>query len=326
MPKGRSARLWRAFWFKQSLIWKSWQSMMDRRIDPERFSKTWLGAMHGFRWSVSRTAALFALSRRGLARATAPLIARMDADDWSARDRIEKQARLLRDRPDVGVAGCQVAFGGDPVKNAGYAVHVKWMNELTGPEEIALNRFVESPLAHPAVMFRKEVVHRHGGYAEGAFPEDYELWLRWMEVGVRMAKVPEVLLTWNDPPERLSRNHQRYSPLAFYRTKAVYLARWLAMRNPYHPNVMIVGSGRVTRRRVEILMEQGMEVAAYIDIDPRKIGRVHDGVPVIGFDALPVAGSHFVLAYVAKRGARELIGEWLSERGYVLGKDWLPAA
>ena len=49
--------------------------------------------------------------------------------------------------------------------------------------------FVESPLAHPSVMFHRTVVERWGGY-DGEFPEDYELWLRWLEPGGRMGLLP----------------------------------------------------------------------------------------------------------------------------------------
>src|SRR6185436_16591977 len=111
--------------------------------------------------------------------------------------------RTSENRP-IGLVGCLVEFGGDRSASEGYALHVDWINALTTPDEIALNRFVESPLAHPSVMFRRELVEKHGGYRAGDFPEDYELWLRWMEAGARMGKVPRVLLTWQDGPGRLS--------------------------------------------------------------------------------------------------------------------------
>lgn len=262
----------------------------------------------------------------GLKVTRAPLIARMDADDRSAPERLAKQAKFLRDHPEIGAVGSQVAFGGDAEASAGYALHVEWGNGLVDPEQIALNRFVESPVVHPSVLFRAELLRKFGGYREGDFPEDYELWLRWMEHGVRFGKVPEPLLTWNDPPDRLSRIHESYSAEAFYRVKARYLARWLARYNPNHPRVMIVGSGRVTRRRVELLTEQGVEVTAYLDIDSKKVGRVHGGAPVIALDEIPSVGSAFVVGYVGKRGARTFMANWLARHGYTLGVDWLPAA
>lgn len=262
----------------------------------------------------------------GLAAAESPFVARMDADDWSAPARLEKQSRFLCERPELGAVGCLVRFGGDVERSAGYATHVEWINGVLTPTAISENRFVEAPFAHPSVMFRTELVTRFGGYKDGDFPEDYELWLRWLDAGVAFGKVPEPLLTWNDPPSRLSRSDKRYSFDAFYRLKAFYLARWLERCNPFHPEVVIAGSGRVTRRRVETLMDFGVNVCAYLDIDRKKIGRSHHGAPVIGYDDLPQAGKHFVLGYVGKRGVRELIAEQLKIRGYRIGLDWLPAA
>ena len=215
----------------------------------------------------------------GLNAARAPIIARMDADDEAHPQRLAAQLALLDQREDIGVVGSLVWFGGDSRQAAGYALHVDWINSLVTPEEISLNRFIESPFAHPSVMFRRRLVDEHGSYREGDFPEDYELWLRWLSAGVRMSKVPQVLLTWNDRPDRLSRNHTRYDSAAFYRCKAVYLARWLRANLAPGRRLLIWGAGRVTRRRAEHLQAHGIQIAAYIDIDPRKIGRCFAGRP-----------------------------------------------
>lgn len=262
----------------------------------------------------------------GLAAAQGRFIARMDADDVAHPERLAAQVAFLEAHPDIGVVGSLVAFGGDQRKAAGYALHVAWLNELLSPDQIALNRFVESPFAHPSVMFRRELVERLGGYRAGDFPEDYELWLRWLEAGVKMAKVDRVLLTWNDPPGRLSRHDPRYATEAFYRCKAPYLARWLARHvDPGRP-VWVWGAGRPTRKRAEWLVAQGVRIGAYLDIDPRKIGRRLAGRPVLSPDQLPAPSEVFVLGYVASRGARQLIRAQLQRRGFVEGRDFLMAA
>ena len=274
-------------------------------------------------------AGLVAALNAGLAAAAGRLIARMDADDEAHPERLAEQVRLLGSDPRLGLAACLVEFGGDAGRSAGYALHVEWLNSLLDPEEIALNRFVESPLAHPSVMFRRELVVSHGGYREGPFPEDYELWLRWLEAGVRMAKVPRVLLRWNDPPGRLSRTDPRYSPDAFYRLKAGYLARWLcgasgAVTRPR--GIWVWGAGRPTRQRVAHLDAEGIALAGYVDIDAKKTGRAVGGLPVVRPDEMPAPGEAFVLGYVASRGARDLIRSDLGRRGHVEGRDFLMCA
>lgn len=191
---------------------------------------------------------------------------------------------------------------------------------------MALACFRESPIAHPSVMFRRELISRYGGYRDGSFPEDYELWLRWFDAGVRFEKLPETLLTWNDPPNRLSRVHPNYAVENFYAVKAEYLARWLARNNPHYPDVLIVGAGRVTRRRVQKLIEKGIRVIAWADLDPAKIGRVYHNAPVIHHDDIPAPGTAFVVPFVSAIGAADQIRAMLESRGYSRGRDFIEAA
>jgi len=262
----------------------------------------------------------------GLAACRGQYVARMDADDCSLPRRLELQAAFLDANPGTGLVGCCVAFGGDRVRAAGYARHVDWVNGLLDPETIAVERFRESPFAHPAVMFRAELPARYGGYREGPFPEDYELWLRWLDQGVRMARIPATLLVWNDSPHRLSRTDARYSTQAFYALKAGYLARWLERHNPLHPEVWIIGAGRTSRLRAELLTHHGVRIAAYVDIDPRKIGKMVHGRRVFAREELPGPGRLFAVSYVGSVGADRDIEAFLQSRGYAPGCDYLLAA
>ena len=262
----------------------------------------------------------------GLDAARGRLIARMDADDVSLPERLARQRAHLDGCAEAGLVACRVLFEGDARRGAGYARYVDWTNSLLTHEAIALARFVESPLAHPSVMFRRELPERLGAYRDGNFPEDYELWLRWLESGVRMEKLAEPLLVWRDSPTRLSRRDPRYASEALYGVKARYLGRWLARHNAHHPRVVFWGAGRVTRRRARLLLDEGVEIASYIDIDPRKVGRAIEGRPVIDPAALPAPGACFVVAGVASAGAREQIERALAAAGYRAGLDYILAA
>lgn len=262
----------------------------------------------------------------GIEAARGVFVARMDADDLCLPQRLELQAAHLRERPDVGLVACRVRFGGDRRAQAGYARHVDWTNTLTSREDIALGRFVDAPIANPSVMFRRTLVAAHGGAVQGDFPEDYEMWLRWLDQGVVMEKLPLELLVWNDPPDRASRVDRRYSPEAFYRIKARYLARWLAAHNPHHPEVVVMGSGRTTRKRADLLEEHGIRIRAYCDVDPRKIGKTIRGLPVLARTEIPGPDECFALPFVASVGAREDIAGYLQARGFLLGRGYIPAA
>ncbi|MFP5502223.1 MAG: glycosyltransferase family 2 protein [Candidatus Sericytochromatia bacterium] len=263
----------------------------------------------------------------GLALARGRYVARMDADDLSLPTRLERQRAALDADPALGLVSCLVAHDApDGREAAGYAWHVDWLNQLVTPEAIALARFAESPIAHPSVMFRLSLVEAHGGYRAGPFPEDYELWLRWMEGGVRFAKVPETLLVWNDEPGRLSRTHPAYAVEAFYALKARYLARWLAAHNPRHPELVIWGAGKTSKQRAEQLVAHGCVITGYVDIDPRRWGRTAYGRPIHAPEGIEGPGFGFVVSYVGARGAGAQIKARLEAVGYEEGRHFLLGA
>jgi hypothetical protein len=170
-------------------------------------------------------------------------------------------------------------------------------------------------------MFRHDLVDRHDGYRDGPFPEDYELWLRWLGAGVEMGKVPQRILIWNDSPARLSRTDPRYDAEAFFEVKAGYLAR--AVKPLLKGRQLWVwGAGRPTRKRAESLTQHGLEIHGYVDIDPEKCGKVLRGRQVADPGQMPGPREAMVLGYVTKRGARELIREALKDRGFTEGKDF----
>jgi glycosyltransferase involved in cell wall biosynthesis len=262
----------------------------------------------------------------GISASTGDYIARMDADDVSMPERLELQKAFLDTRPDVGLVASQVRLNRRHKGNRGYAAYVNWTNTLLSHDEISLNQFVESPLAHPSVMFRRSCVHAHGGYRQGPFPEDYEMWLRWLGMGVRMEKLPEILLAWSDSPKRLSRTDSRYSVRAFFKCKMEHLSQWLLINNPHHPNIIVWGAGRVTRKRAEGLTPYGIKIAAYLDIDPKKIGKSIQGRRVNGSNDIPDIKDSFIVPFVGNRGARDLIRARLVDKGFTEGRDFICAA
>ena len=270
---------------------------------------------------------IVAALNEGLAAGRAPLVARMDADDVADPERLARQAGFLDAHPEIALVASRVeAFPAEAVRE-GWTLYIDWMNGLLSDADIRREMFVESPLPHPAVMIRREWLDRLQGYRDAGWAEDYDLWLRLMHAGARFAKVPEVLLRWREHPGRLTRVDSRYSHENFLRAKAHHLAR-----GPLHgcDALFVWGAGDIGPRIARHLEEEDIVPEAFIDIDPRKVGRTRRGRPVIAPDDLPSRlAAHArpaVLAAVGSRGARALIRARLAALGRIEGRDWWAVA
>ena len=262
----------------------------------------------------------FALNR-GLEMARGELIARMDADDVSDPRRLARQVAFLHENPGAGAVATQSTFRPALPRNTGYRLFVQWQNAILSAEEHAVSRFIESPLAHPTICFRKSLVDRFGPYDTGRVPEDYELWLRWMDHGVRIYKIPEPLLQWNDHPGRLSRNHENYSREAFYRVKCRYLARWIQRELPQHKKIIVCGGGKTGRKRAALLTEAGVDVYGFTDVKSRP-NRAHRFLPIGG---LKSPEPWFLISFISRRGVGSAIRQHFTALGFKEGRDFIIA-
>ena len=111
---------------------------------------------------------------RGLAEARGEFVARQDADDLSAPDRLEKQVSFLREHPDVQLLGSS-------------AWRMAPNGRLSGPNDLPTTHValrwasvVDNPFLHTSVMFRRATVcGEFGGYDEKfTVCQDFDLWSR----------------------------------------------------------------------------------------------------------------------------------------------------
>jgi glycosyltransferase involved in cell wall biosynthesis len=139
----------------------------------------------------------------GVASATAPLIARMDADDICLPQRLQRQHDFLSKCPEIAVLGTQVISvdaGGLPIAKTPRLPH--------SPDEIAKSLLKGCCIRHPTVLFRREAFDRVGGYRNQLVnAEDYDLWLRIAEHD-QLANLSEQLLLYRVHPDQVSRERE----------------------------------------------------------------------------------------------------------------------
>jgi len=140
--------------------------------------------------------------QRGTGAATGRFMARMDADDLSHPQRLEKQVAFLDSRPRVGFAGTSFDLMDEQSRVLGRRVRP------ATDEFLQRQLLVWNPFCHGSVMIRRELLRASGGYDEN-FPSamDFDLWLRLAE-RTCAAIMPEVLYSWRVRPDSMTHAHR----------------------------------------------------------------------------------------------------------------------
>jgi len=258
----------------------------------------------------------------GLDACRAPLVARMDADDVMAHDRLARQAAALAADPTLAGVGCHVRLFPRTDPSGGRRAYERWLNAVASPDDVAREAFVECPIAHPTLCIRREVLAAFG-YRDRGWPEDYDLVLRLLGAGRRLGVVARRLVAWRDGPARLSRTHPAYALERFVACKAHHLAAGFLRAAPQYVLWGHGGTGRALRRALGV---EGRRASHVIEVDPRKLGQRIDGAPVLAPGALPGLRGLPLVVSVAGPGPRAEIRAALAAMDFAEGRDFVCAA
>jgi GT2 family glycosyltransferase len=241
---------------------------------------------------------------RGRAACDAEVVARMDADDVAHPRRLALQLAALHADPSLDAVGGRVRLFPRRTVREGMIRYAAWLNGLVTPELVARDLLVEAPLVHPAAAIRAAALHRFGGWRDGPYPEDYDLWLRLAGGGGRLTNLPALVLDWREGPARLTRTDPRYARARHVARKCAHLAEHVVGRGK---EVVLWGAGPTGKALADGLAAERIAVRAFLEVDPAKIGRTARGAPVLPFRDAPRFRGLPILVAVGAPGARELI-------------------
>lgn len=161
-------------------------------------------------------AKIAATLNRGIEAARAPYVVRMDADDWSYPERLERQVAFMDQHPEVVLSGSTIEI---------CDARMQPLNRRRYPltdEEIRAQMFFFSPFCHPAIICRTEALRRAGGYnASLEVAQDYDLYFRMGRLG-RLANLEDCLhrLRTHPASSSLSRGRMQERNTLYIRLKA----------------------------------------------------------------------------------------------------------
>lgn len=142
-------------------------------------------------------------------------IVRMDADDISALNRLEKQISLLKQKLDIDILGaaCQ-EFG----------VSNKILRKYESDSEIKKNIIKFTPFIHPTVVFRRRVFSSGYRYPQDTFQsEDLKFWFQLAKVNFRFYNMQDVLLFYRLSPATLNRRRNLNKAFSDFKSRFEYL-------------------------------------------------------------------------------------------------------
>ena len=184
----------------------------------------------------------------GLNYCQTPWIARFDSDDRILPQRFERQVAYLVAHPDTLLLGSQIQeFTG-----------TQFLKSRQVPQtDTAIRQFAlyRNPFNHMTVMYKLETVQALGGYRELAGFEDYDLWLRILQLEGQVANLPESLVEARAGNEMLSRRGGWYYAQQIYTAYRQFIADGLIPRK--------VALSRMSLQMFFALLPKGVRAIIY---------------------------------------------------------------
>lgn len=161
----------------------------------------------------------------GLSIASGAFIARMDADDISKPDRLEKQLNFLNSNPSIALAGTCY----EKIKDG---VNLGFEKQQEKPRQLKFRLLFGCNIAHPTVMFRRELIDKNHYFYKSEFSpaEDYELWTR-LAMEFELYNLPESLLYYRIHSNQISKTKAKKQKDNFRRAHASYIKSLLKISN-----------------------------------------------------------------------------------------------
>ncbi|WP_434578817.1 glycosyltransferase [Thermoanaerobacterium thermosaccharolyticum] len=130
-------------------------------------------------------------------------IARMDADDISMKNRLEKQLGILKENPQIDLIGTNV------IQIDEHGNEIKRLENIID-DFVLIKKLLKitNVFYHPTWMFRKRLVQDLGGYRDVPFAEDYDFVCRAISNGYKLININEYLLKYRIRNNSISRENQ----------------------------------------------------------------------------------------------------------------------
>ena len=158
---------------------------------------------------------------KGLETARGEYIARMDSDDIALEERFQRQVDFLDSHRDISVC----ATNAHSINARGRIIKRNRYSRKLNPN----NLFIFNSIAHPSVMFRRELLNvRKPLYNEDCpYSQDYELWQHLFLKGHKIHTLPETLMLYRKSRNQISSSRRMQQDQIFRTAHKEFICKWL---------------------------------------------------------------------------------------------------
>lgn len=165
----------------KSLLVQSYQNFEvicvddDSRDNSFKKMNEWLGKFGSDRFFILKNKENLGLTKSlnlAIEKASGEYMARIDADDFWDKNKLEKQIGFLKNHPEIGILGSNFI---NAYKNG------KSKYFMMDEDDIQIRKriFRKNPFSHSCVIAQLDLIRNAGKYDENLrYGQDYELWLR----------------------------------------------------------------------------------------------------------------------------------------------------
>ena len=171
----------------------------------------------------------------GLKNCSNSLIIRADSDDVCVPNRIEILTDYLSNHPEISIVSSYIDEFDKDYNNP---INIKTM-PLKHDELVSMAK-VRNPINHMAVAFRKEAILDVGSYRHIPYVEDYDLWLRCIVKGYKLANIDKVLVHARIGNGMVKRRGNKQYISSWRVINRFMLDEGMINRKEYHKNMLYV--------------------------------------------------------------------------------------
>ena len=150
---------------------------------------------------------------------TGEYIARMDADDFSMKERLEQEVNILENKKEIGLVCSDYTYMDESSKD---------MNKQCSSfnnKDIIIKLPYLNVIHHPTVMMRRKVFEKSGGYRNFPCAQDYDLWLRMLDNGIKFYIINIPLLKYRIRSSSITSTKTFQQSLTVRYIKKLYIQR-----------------------------------------------------------------------------------------------------